>query len=280
VARTALAEGFAAADRVGAKLLADRPGSEIDILTKVPSHLWPEISPITYQALTLAARIAEETEGAYDPTWPALLRVWGLRSDGSPHVPRDFEIDMTLRRVDWSDVEIRDQDGLQARRLNRRTEIDLGGLARGAMLDAATTRLRTLGVAAARASTRDEHSCFGGTQAQPWQVVLSIDAPETTVALLEGAIARSTRGVAIETPSGETIHDHFDPRTGRPAQGSRWVAVGAASAAASAGYADAVLVMGRQGRSWAQTRTDLRAVIVPLQGEVWASPELAIQTAP
>ncbi len=279
-ARAAIDVAFAAAEETAGKLLAGLPGSELDILARVPSHLWLEISPVTYGALMEAAAVAEETEGAYDPTWTSLLRVWGLRGRGEPRVPRDFEIEMALRRVDWSDVEVSDEGALQARRLNRRTEIDLGGLARGEMLDAAVAQLRLSGSPAGRASTKREHAVFGGTRRHPWTIPISIrgeEAPAGIAEMREGALAIASRGAPIETPKGETIHDRFDPREGRPAVGARWVAVVTSGASASAAYADALFAMGAEARAFVEAREELLAAIADDDGRLWVSRGLVVR---
>jgi thiamine biosynthesis lipoprotein len=269
-ARVALETAFEAAQEIGSRLLDGVRGTEIDILVHVPSHVWVEISRTTYDALLDAFEVAEATEGAYDPTWPALLAVWGLADDREPHVPRDFEIDMALRRVDWEDLEVDDQEGLQARRLSRRTEIRLGGLARGAMLDGAVAQLRLAGVRAGRASTPDEHALFGATRRHPWRVEL----PEGAALLRNGAIAVARRGPPIETANDGPIHDRFDPRSGRPAEGSRWVAVASQRASRSSAYADAVFAMGRDGPAFVAERSELLAVIEAEDGSRWVSEKL------
>jgi len=272
-ARAAIATALSAAEEIGGRLLAGVRGSEIDILVHVPSHVWVEISGTTYEALSQAFEVAEATDGAYDPTWPPLLDLWGLAHGDVPHVPRDFEIDMMLRRVDWTNVEVTDEEGLQARRLGMRTQIDLGGLARGAMLDAAVAQLRLAGMAAGRASTRDEHALFGGTRAQPWRIPL----PEGNALLREGALAVAQRGAPIETASGDTIYARFDPRTGRPAAASRWAAVATARASTAAAYADAVFAMGAEGRAFVKDRRELLGAIENDDGILWVSRGLDVQ---
>ncbi len=275
IARAAIGRAFATAEEVGGALLASRAGSEIDILAKVPSHLWLEISPTTYAALILAMEIAEATDGAYDPTWKSLLRVWGLEGRGPPRVPRDFEIDMALRRVDWTDVEVSAEDGLQARRLNRRTTLDLGGLAKGVMLDAAIDQLRELGLAAARASTRDQHAVFGGAAAQPWSIpVFALGGTVAHAQVREGGLAVAKRGAPVAIEGALPIHDRFDPRSGRPADDSLWVVVAARRSSASAGYADAVFAMGREARAFVTGRDDLRVAVAGSDGSSWISPGL------
>jgi thiamine biosynthesis lipoprotein len=278
VGRAAVDDAFRVAERMGGLLLADHPGSEIDILTHVPGGLWLEISPETGAALSLALQIADETGGAYDPTWTALLRVWGLRGPGPPHVPRDFEIDMILRRVDYRDIELGPDATLQARRRTRRTELDLGALARGAMLDAACRRLESLGVPAARASTLHEHAVFGGGAGRPWRIPIRARALEEgasdelvgVVELARGGLAVASRGPGVPTASGVDIHDRFDPRSGRPTRSVRYAVVAGDDAAGSAGRADALLAMGPDGPAFAQAH-GLRAAVAYETGELWTS---------
>lgn len=272
VARAALAEAFTAAESVATKLLAEGPGNEIDLLRKVPSQLWVEISRPTWEALALAARVARDSDGAYDPTWTPLLRVWGLRG-GEPHVPRAFEIEMALRRVDWESVEIRDVDGLEARRLGMRTEIALGALARGAVLDAAVARLRELDVPAAWARTEREHACFGGSDRRPWRVPLPAGILDASVSMRDGGLAVATRGDAIPTADGTPIHARFDPRSGRPVA-VRWAVVRADRAAVGAAWADAVLALGPEAPERLAGRPELAAAFAPESGEPWISDDL------
>ena len=286
VAQAAIDDAFREMERVAGLLLAGWPRSEIDILAHVPGGLWLEISPETHAAISLALRIAEETDGAYDPTWTSLLAVWGLRGPGPPHVPRDFEIDMVLRRVGFRDIEVGEDAGLQARRRSRRTELDLGALARGAALDAACQRLRALGMTAGRASTRFEHAVFGGSPSRPWRVPVIVRStvegtpdPAVGVAVLtDGGLAVASRGPDVPTPSGVPIHDRFDPRSGRPTRGARYAVVAGEDAASSAGLADALLAMGPDTPDFAQ-RHDLRAAIaLPARG-LWVSDRMPFEPA-
>jgi thiamine biosynthesis lipoprotein len=265
----AIDAAMAAADEAANLLLAEHPGSEIDILQRAPSRLWIEVSPTTGETLLEASRIAEDTDGAFDPTYPPLLTLWGLRGARSPDVPRAFEIDMALRRVDWTDIEMEFDGAHQVRRRTRRTELDLGGLARGALLDAAVERLRALGVPAGRASTLRQHAVYGGSRQRPWPIEVLVrsqrmdgmDEPAGVVALAEGGLAVASRGAGIVSSNGTRIHDRFDPRSGQPADATRWTAVQAARASTAAGYADAVFAMGDEGPHFVAARDTLEAIV-------------------
>ena len=271
-ANAAMAEALDEAEQVASRLFVERPGSEIDILLRVPSHVWIEVSEITRNALLEAEEIAYDTNGAFDPTFPPLLTLWGVGGKRPPRAPRAFEIDMTLRRVDFTDIEVEVEEGSQIRRLSRRTELDLGGLARGTALDSALGLLRGIGVPAAHMATPDQHAVYA-SDGHPWTLALG----EAVVRLRTGGLAVARRGEIVATIDGTAIHDRFDPRSGRPASEARWVAVRAESASTAAGYADAVFAMGREGRAFVENRPVIEAGGELVGGERWATEGLRIE---
>jgi thiamine biosynthesis lipoprotein ApbE len=129
-------------------------------------------------------------------------------------------------------------------------------------------------MSAGRASTKDEHAVFGATRAHPWRVSL----PAGSAEFQDGAIAIARRGTPIEIPSGARIHDRFDPRDGRPAEGSSWVAIATRRASTSAAYADAVFAMGSEGREFVEERSELLGVIESEDGSRWISEGLVVRT--
>jgi thiamine biosynthesis lipoprotein len=286
-ARAAIDEAMAAAAEAAGLLLAEYPGSEIDILQRAPSRLWIEVATTTGETLLEALRIAEDTEGAFDPTFPPLLTLWGLRGGRSPEVPRAFEIDMALRRVDWTNIELEFDRAHQVRRLGRRTELDLGGLARGTLLDVAVERLRALGVPAGRASTLRQHAVYGGSRNRPWRIEVLArslrpdgrDEPAGVISMVEGGLAVASRGAGVLAADGTLIHDRFDPRTGRPADSTRWTAIRATRASAAAGYADAVFAMGDEGPDFVAARDALEAVIAFDAREPFVSSGMTFHTS-
>jgi thiamine biosynthesis lipoprotein len=283
LARRALTAALDAARQMASRVLIQHEGSEIDVLVRVPSHVWIELSRSSGGTLLQALAVAEATDGAYDPTAPPLLKLWGLRPGDEPRAPRPFEVETILRRVDWNDIEVERDATDQARRLSRRTEIDLGAQARGAMLDAALGSLRSSRVAAGRASTMGEHAVFGGTKSQPWSIQLLIragggiagtQARAGTIDLYEGGVAIASRGPTSTTPDGTRVHDRFDSRTGYPANDTLWLAIQSDGASYAAGWADAVFALGDEGAGFVKRDPRLQAVIQPDDGELLVSPGL------
>jgi thiamine biosynthesis lipoprotein len=169
--------------------------------------------------------------------------------------------------------------------LNRRTELDLGALARGAMLDAALAQLRAADIPAGRASTMGEHAVYGGTKERPWEIRLLIRGRAAagtqervgTIDILDGAAAVASQGPTTLTPDGAPVHDRFDARTGYPVRGTRWLAVEIDTAAEAGGWADAIFALGPEGRAFVEGHERLRAVIAPDDGPIWHSTDLRFE---
>jgi thiamine biosynthesis lipoprotein len=267
------------AERLAGLLLAEISASEIDVLNRVPSHVFIQLSAETASALGRALAIAEESDGAYDPTTPPLLDLWGVRT-GAAKIPRQFEIDIALRKVDWLDLEL-GKDGTSARRLSRRTEIDLGPVARGAVIDGALAVLRNAGVSSASIRWSSVTTAFGGTPEAPWsfEVVTAASERLATLELTEGAAALIVPRRQLEGPNGERIHEWMDARTGRPAAAANAAAATARDAASAGGYALAVFAMGREAAEWVAEREGVEALLELNGGERWASPGANVRWA-
>jgi thiamine biosynthesis lipoprotein len=276
-ARAAAERALAAAERTARLLLAQPEGSEVRLLNDVPSRVAIEVSPQTADALRRALAIAAETDGAFDPTSPPLARLWGLES-GEARVPRGFEIQMALRQVDWSDVEV-DEERPVVQRLSRRTRIDLDGFAVGACADAAATALREAGVPAAHASAGGAHVFYGGSDRRPWRLAVGAESggPVAELALQRGAWAEARPRRVLRAADGTAVHDLLDPREGRPASGARWVAVTAGDAATAAAFARATFVMGADGPAFLERRESLGGLGVLATGERWATEGLDVR---
>ena len=103
-----------------------------------------ELTPLLAGELRAAARICEETHGAFDPSVGALTRAWGLRSGG--RTPSDSEVKDALDACGSSLWEI---EGSFASRGSHLLMIDEGGFGKGAALDQPIQSLSREGVLAA-----------------------------------------------------------------------------------------------------------------------------------
>lgn len=265
-ARAAEKLARAAAEEVAARLFADRQGSEVDILNTVPSHVWIEFSAATVDDLRRAKAIAEDTDGAFDPTDPPLAELWGLDRSEPAKTPRDFEIEMRMRRVYWEDIEI-DEEKPLVRRAERRTEIDLGVFAEGRTVDAALEALRSAGVPAARVRSRGISAAYGGSEQTPFLIESELLGRPRRVPLREGGLAFLAPSRTRTNADGTRIHELIDPRSGRPANHWKAIAVAASDASSAAAYARALFAMGEEAESFLRERSQLAAEGYHANGE-------------
>lgn len=206
---------------------------------------WVEVSDETLAVLTTALTVAEQTDGAYDPTVAPLTDLWQIGTEDA-HVPTQAAIDDALQTVDYQNVEV---DGSRVRLLNG-AQLDLGGVAKGwaggNVLDPSSLEggLLELG---------GNISCFGRKQGGSTVWTVGVADPDTSSELM--ATLKLENACAVTTgdyeryfeENGVRYHHVFDPETGYPADtGLRSVTVvmDYADGGLADGYSTALFVMG------------------------------------
>lgn len=206
---------------------------------------WVEVSDETLAVLTTALTVAEQTDGAYDPTVAPLTDLWQIGTEDA-HVPTRAAIDDALRTVDYHNVEV---DGSRVRLLNG-AQLDLGGVAKGwaggnvLEPDSLTGGLLELG---------GNISCFGEKKGGSTVWTVGVADPDASSELM--ATLKLENACAVTTgdyeryfeENGVRYHHVFDPEAGYPADtGLRSVTVvmDYADGGLADGYSTALFVMG------------------------------------
>ena len=94
--------------------------------------------------LSLALRVSQLTDGAFDPTINPLMRLWGFRKGtGVPQIPSDEALQKALSRVGYQHISISTNldSSITIRLVKEGLELDLGGIAKGYAVDLAYERL-------------------------------------------------------------------------------------------------------------------------------------------
>ncbi|HEY6099077.1 MAG TPA: FAD:protein FMN transferase, partial [Anaeromyxobacter sp.] len=79
--------GLDAAEKISHALDLGSPESELSRLNAAPAQTRVELSPELFGVLEQAIALAEETDGAFDPTIEPLRRAWGSSAGGRPPAP-------------------------------------------------------------------------------------------------------------------------------------------------------------------------------------------------
>lgn len=204
---------------------------------------------------TLAQRVSEATDGAFDITVAPLVNAWGFGFKNGA-LPDSAAVDSLRRLVGWQGVSL-SADG-HLLRDNPQTILDCGAVAKGFGVDVVARYLRQQGVDNFMVEIGGEVVVRGtNPRGRAWNVGVNkpVDDPEsqsneldTVLTLTDGAMATSGnyRNFYV-TADGRRVAHTIDPATGYPVQHSLLSATVLAPTCAEAdAFATSFMVMGLQ----------------------------------
>lgn len=275
-----------------ANLVFDRVDARMEELEGILSAHLPDsdvakldglggIEPVPVNSATLAVigtalDYAQRTGGAFDITLAPVLRLYNF-SPGNERRPSQTQLKEALSLVDWQRVELNPEAGtvyLTEAGMN----IDLGGVAKGYIIDRCLDILRENGIEFGLINAGGDIGLLAGKpDGSPWRVGLkNPETPSANFAIIEvsqGAIATSGDYERFFIEGGKRYHHIIDPRTGMPADKVRSVTILAGNAQVADLLSTAVFVMGpEQGLAFVEGLQDVEAVIWDGEGRVhWSS---------
>ena len=129
----AMEEALDLAEDLAERATDYHPDSELNQLTKAPLHSPTKVSPLLFELLLLSQKIAQQTEGLFDPTYGPLTQLWRETK----------RLGITPSQAELSDA--RERCGIQHLRFNEAQktitllrsdlQLDLGGIAKGFAAD-------------------------------------------------------------------------------------------------------------------------------------------------
>jgi thiamine biosynthesis lipoprotein len=252
-ARSILSEQLDAIDLACSRF---RPDSELSTLNGAAGSE-VEVSPLCFEAVSVALRVAELTEGLVDPTVGANLRLAGYDRTFAELRLRDG------RRVHARFPQVAGWRAVKVNRARRAimvpagVELDLGASAKALAADRASSVVAEATGCGVLVSLGGDIAVAGEPPADGWPVRIAddhaapVDGPGPVVALAEGGLATSSTRVRRWTTSGGELHHILDPRTGRPAVTPWKTATVAAESCVTANAATtAAIVLGEAAPAW------------------------------
>ncbi|GAA3842256.1 FAD:protein FMN transferase [[Pseudomonas] carboxydohydrogena] len=238
----------AALERVVSQMSPWESNSDISRFNRLPMNEWQTLPPELFKVMEGALRIAQESDGAYDPTLGALIDLWGFGPSG-PRTgpPAASDIAPHHRACGWQQIDL----DAGRRRMRRSSEgaIDLCGIAKGYAVDLVMETLHQHGLYHALVEIGGELRGSGvKPDGSPWWVEIdrSADGKQPVlVALYNLAIA--TSGCERGFTSGAQHFSHtLNPRTGWPtANGTVTATVLHSTCMEADAYATALMVLGQ-----------------------------------
>lgn len=226
------------------------PASEISRFNAAPAGLWA-LSQAFWTVLDASMNLADDTDGAVDPTLGALVDLWGFGPSG-PRVgaalPPDEEIAESLAVSGWQKLRLnRDARGAMQ---PGGMKLDFSGIAKGHAVDRVSEALARLGATSHLVEIGGEMRGMGvKPDGQPWWIGLEeppgAPSARTVAALVDIAVATSGDWRRAFEHDGRLYPHTIDGRTGRPIDnGVTSVTVFHASAMTADAWATALTVLG------------------------------------
>jgi len=193
-----------------------RDSSELNRLSRRSGHGPVTVSEPLFTVLRHAQRLARQSDGAFDATAGPFLALWAeARKEGT--LPDSAALRRTAARVGWRHVRLN-----AARRTVRlsadRMQLNVGGIAKGFILDRALDTLAAEGISRALVEAGGDLVMSGpppGTEG--WSVQLPGAAPTggpRTVRLHHAAVSTSGDTEQFVEIDGTRYSHVVDPRTG------------------------------------------------------------------
>ena len=238
-----------------------RPDSDVSRFNRAEAGSWQVLPADFWRVIRYSLQLAEDTDGAFDPTVGPLVNLWGFGPDAKrDKPPLAAELEAVRATIGYQRLAWREAD--QALLQPGSVYVDLSAVAKGYAVDKIADLLIGLGVENLLVEIGGELRAHGGKPAgQRWKVAVEKPLP----GVREVAHILEMKDMAIATSGdyrnyfqvGERRYSHIiDPRSGYPVN-HRLVSVSVLHprCAEADALATALTVMGaEEGMAWAEAR--------------------------
>jgi len=222
-----------------------------------------------HNLLSTAIMVSEQSDGAFDVTVSPILKTWKFGRE-TPVVPRDNDIQKALGVTGFKHIELSDK---HIRFLKKGLEIDLGGIAKGYIIDRAISSLIQNGVTDAMINAGGDIRAICSSLTKGKRNIW-IRHPRLREKLFgrfqmdTGSIATSGDYERFFIEDSVRYHHIIDPRTGYPGNKSISVTIMAQNLMLADAYATAVFVMGPDaGLEFIENKENIEGVILYQQDD-------------
>jgi thiamine biosynthesis lipoprotein len=236
-----------------------RADSELSQLNANPGRPLA-VSPTLAEALAVALRAAELTDGRVDPTLGGELRHLGYDRDFASVPPDGSAVALRVSLpARWNAIAFDREHDIVC--LPPGVELDFGATAKALAADRAAQAATDACGLGVLVSLGGDIAVAGPAPQEGWSIRVTddhaagLDAPGVDIAIFSGGLATSSTTVR-RWRRGEEVHHHvLDPATGRPATGPwRTVSVAAGSCVDANLASTAAIVMGAEAPAWLSER--------------------------
>ena len=271
-ARSMLAADLADLDAACSRFRADSELAALDRAQGRPVRL----SPLLANAVAVALRAAELTDGDVDPTVGEAIVAAGYDRDFSLVPPDGPPLNLVVKAVPgWRQVRL--DPATRTLAMPAGIRLDLGATAKAWAADRAAARIAAELGAGVLVGLGGDIAVAGQAPPGGWRIRVQDvtgrpedvpEGPATVVAITSGGLATSSTTARRWRRGGNVLHHILDPRTGLPpAPVWRTISVTAATCADANAASTAAIIRGSQAPGWLAA-TGLPARLVDVSGRV------------
>lgn len=249
-----------------------KPDSEISHVNAHAAEAPMQISDELYGLVERSLELSKASRGAFDITYDSV----GYLYDFHAHQrPTDAQIAERLGAVDYRHV-VLDPVRRTIFFETKGVRINLGGIAKGYIVERAAAMLRERGVEHALLNAGGDTRVIGDRRGQPW--IVGIRHPRvagevvTRLPLVDEAISTGGDYERYFEENGHRYHHILNPATGRPTEGILTVTVIGPDGTMTDGLDTAIFVLGAEkGLELIEAYPEYETIIVDATGKVWYS---------
>ena len=253
------------------------PGSSVSQITSTAGKGWVSVPPEVIEVLDIALNISRLSDGAFDPTFGALGKLWDF-SPGTEGTEKDIPTKKAIKRrlplVNYEAVKmgrVRSVVMLDKKGMT----LNLGGVAKGYIVGRAFDKLREQGVTWAIVKAGGEITSFS-EDGELFQV--GVQDPRNkekiigTLSVPGGAVSTSGDYERFFIKDDVRYHHILDTKTGYPARGLMAVTIVSQDPPLADALSTAVFVMGLdEGMKLIEELDNVEGLIVDAFGDITLS---------
>lgn len=194
------------------------------IISKINRNENVKIDSIFTRVFEMALKIANETDGSFDPTIAPLVNFWGFGYEEISNKNQNTLVNL-MQSVGYKKISIKNDHIIKE---NPNTQIDFNALAQGFTVDLVGEHLQKLGITNYMIEIGGELKCSGlNANKKPWRIGIDKPSEEIQKERYQAIIEVSNKAIAssgnyrhykINKKTGMKYAHTINPKTGVPLQ--------------------------------------------------------------
>ena len=275
-AEAIVGEIFAEVDRINALMSTYVESSGISDINRRAADEAVFASEELFQLIRRSLDISVLTRGAFDITYDSVGQHYDFRERRRPD---DSTVEAERRNIDYRHIEL-DQGKSTVRFAQQGVRINLGGIAKGYVVERGVDILQRHGVEYGVVTAGGDSRLLGDRRGRPWMIGIRDPRRDGEVAisvpLANEAISTSGDYERYFDEDGTRYHHIIEPSSGRPVEGVHSATVIGPDAVMTDALSTSVFVMGvDEGLKLIGCLPDYEAIVIDADQQIFYSPGLA-----